>query len=58
MSGGNKGRAWPSSALEGGRGGEAEAPEGRQLWDFLGIRRAIKKSQYDDFSRKVQFGRE
>lgn len=30
-------------------------PEERQLWDFLGDHKSNKKSQYNDFSRKVPF---
>lgn len=58
--GGNKGteRAWPSSALEGGReGGERrkQSARGKAIVGLLEDHESNKKSQYDDFSRKVQF---
>lgn len=48
-------RAWPSAALEGGRGGEQSA-RGKAIVGLLGDHKGNKKSQYNDFSRKVQFG--
>lgn len=56
---GNKGgeRAWPSSALEGGRGGRRrkQSARGKAIVGLLGDHKSNKKSQYNDFSRKVQF---
>ena len=54
---GNKGgeQVWPSSALEGGRGGKQSARR-KAIVGLLGDHKSNKKSQYNDFSRKVQFG--
>lgn len=49
---------WPSSALEGGRGGKRrkQSARGKAIVGLLGDHKSNKKSQYNDFSRKVQFG--
>lgn len=49
---------WPSAALEGGRGGERrkQSARGKAIVGLLGDRMSNKKSQYNDFSRKVQSG--
>jgi len=49
---------WPSSALEGGRGGKQrkQSARGQAIVGLLGDHKSNKKSQYNDFSRKVEFG--
>lgn len=47
-----------SSALAGGRGGKQrkQSARGKAIVGLLGDHKSNKKSQYNDFSRKVQFG--